>query len=576
MSGVEVAGIVLGTLPLMISALEHYRATASVITGWWKVKAEYRKCMHDLTYYKDEFEANLQELLLPMIADDKKLKLLLEDPGGLIWKDPELNETLRRRIPTRYDSYVDTIYMLHDVIRGLNEALGTRLPHFTKRVAEESVSSPSKWSLTNFANTALSSENIQFQTQRIKQAVSKSKREELFKKFGEYNERLANILGASDRISNLTQTRSSKSIAVDKGLWKLWNHGSTLYKLLMAAWSCQCRPFHQANLLLQHRSSSTVTFQVVFWFKPQAAPRRPPWTWQSTSITLVEEPARIDANVLSAPMAFRSSNHTPSSPAIRQNEGPKSSRESILDRWKHKPSKSSMKSNATSTSPKENRPLANAKVSFTESQPASFQSVQQPAIAKITDLCERITCYSPELSQYGSLSGEINQYLVQPLSKADSELPKKITLESLLLGESGYILERQERLHIALVLASSYIQLHPTPWLKSKWCKKDIFFFYDSENPENICTNKPYISRDLSDTVSPPKTDNSRGLSCTTTVAFRESIRNLGIMLLELCFGKAIEENDDWKNMASNVTKLDEKMLQVVNYSAADNWCSRY
>ncbi|KFY05286.1 hypothetical protein O988_00125 [Pseudogymnoascus sp. VKM F-3808] len=587
MSGVEAAGLVLGALPLMISALEHYRATASVLKGWWRVKADYRKCMHDLTYYKDEFQTNLQELLLPMIADDQELKILLEDPGGPSWEDPELNETLRKRIPSRYNSYVNTIHMLIDVVKGLDEALGTKLPCFTKRVTEDSVSRPSKLTPINFASDVLSLENVQFQTQRIKQAISKSKREELFKGFGKYNERLASILGASDRISSLTQTRSSRSITVDKGLWKLWNHGSTLYKLLVAAWSCQCRPLHQANLLLQHRSSSTVTFQVVFWFIPQLASRPPPWTWQATSISLVEELGPIDVNTLSAPLALRNSNtrpssaaiHTPANPRKRpattalQHEELKSSRRSLLSHLKPGYLKSSMKRDTIIISPKENQPRANTKVSF-KTQPASPQSLQQPLIAEITNLCERIACYSPDLSQYGSLSRGANQYLVQPLTKADSDLPRKITLESLLSGKSGYRFERKERLHTALILASSYMQLYPTPWLKSKWTKKDIFFFC-SGSLENICTNQPYISRDFLGTVPHAEADNSTDLSIATTVAFQDSIRNLGIMLLELCFGIAIEENDDWKSIASNVAKLDEQMLQFVNYSAATNWCSQ-
>lgn len=140
MSGIEIAGLIFGALPLMISALEHYRATASVLKGWRKVKADYRKCMIDLAFYTDEFQRNLQELLLPMIADDEKLNLLLEDPGGPSWADPELNETLRKRIPSRYDSYVNTIHMLLEVVEGLDEALGTKLLYFTTRVTEDAVS----------------------------------------------------------------------------------------------------------------------------------------------------------------------------------------------------------------------------------------------------------------------------------------------------------------------------------------------------------------------------------------------------------------------------------------------------
>jgi hypothetical protein len=232
-----------------------------------------------------------------------------------------------------------------------------------------------------------------------------------------------------------------------------------------------------------------------------------------------------------------------------------------------------MKRKTTVTNPVENRPIANTKVTF-ETQSAPSQSLQKPLVAEITNLCERIACYSPDLSQYGSLSGGVNQYLVQPLTKADTDLPRKVTLERLLSGKFGYRFERKERLHTALILASSYMQLYPTPWLKSKWTKKDIFFFY-SGGLENICTYQPYISQDLSGTVPHAETDSSTDFSIATTVAFQDSIRNLGIMLLELCFGKAIEENDDWKSIASNVAKLDEQMLQFVNYSAASNWCSQ-
>lgn len=65
----------------MISALEHYRDTAEVIEGFWKVKSEYKKCLRLLKYHQLAFEENLEELLLALIADEKKLRVLLKDPG---------------------------------------------------------------------------------------------------------------------------------------------------------------------------------------------------------------------------------------------------------------------------------------------------------------------------------------------------------------------------------------------------------------------------------------------------------------------------------------------------------------
>ena len=129
MSGVEIAGFVLGAIPLMISSLEHYRETAEVLEGWWKIKSEWRKCKNNLNYHKVAFEENLEELLLPLIADEDKLKLLLECPGGPEWKDPALEDMLKERMPKTYSAYLETIQEMREVVKGLNDALGTNKAH---------------------------------------------------------------------------------------------------------------------------------------------------------------------------------------------------------------------------------------------------------------------------------------------------------------------------------------------------------------------------------------------------------------------------------------------------------------
>jgi len=83
----EIAGFVLAAIPLMISGLEHYRESADVLESWWKIKREYQKCMRNLKYHKVAFEENLEELLLPLIADEDKLRQLLNDPGRLHFMD---------------------------------------------------------------------------------------------------------------------------------------------------------------------------------------------------------------------------------------------------------------------------------------------------------------------------------------------------------------------------------------------------------------------------------------------------------------------------------------------------------
>jgi hypothetical protein len=128
--GQEIAGFVLAAIPLMISALEHYRDTAEVLKGWWKVKTEYRKCVRSLNYPKIAFKENLEELFLPLVADDEMVQRLLSCPGGKDWNDPGLEEFLEKRMPKAYLSYLDTMESMMETVQRREEVLGMNKIHF--------------------------------------------------------------------------------------------------------------------------------------------------------------------------------------------------------------------------------------------------------------------------------------------------------------------------------------------------------------------------------------------------------------------------------------------------------------
>ncbi|KAL2067321.1 hypothetical protein VTL71DRAFT_1745 [Oculimacula yallundae] len=616
MSGVEIAGFVLASIPLMISALEHYRETAEVLEGWWKIKREYTKCMRNLKYHKVAFEENLEELLLPLIADEMRLQELLRDPGGPSWQDPALEAMLKERMPKTYASYLDTMETMKETIQDLEEALGMSKIHFQARVSESFTSSGTLSILAHVTS------NIEFHSQRIKLAFNKGPRQQLFDDFGDHNTRLRDILGSSDRLATLRRTRvSNKSAAAHAGMWKFWSHGNLLFNLLTEAWSCRCQAFHQANLLLQHRMSPTVNFRVIFWFKTHLSNEHAgtePWTWQDTSIKLLEEkqPATITLTVplmtaatptlmAQSPIHSLPPAKVPVQVTVATKTVQKSSRRSLMTKLFHHKTPYSLSSVASSkqalsksspstpissingaqpsvisvprvactnpvvpssvVSPSESALVSNgappkAKVSFAVT-PESSEDLTNP---RITNLCEAIATCSSDHS-YGCLRGDTRQYIVHPLCKADDQPQKCVTLETLLSKSSPIVLSRRQRLQIALILASSHVQLHPTPWLKSKWSKKDILFLYDAQDPSKIKTDQPYISRSLSRAI---QTHNNTEAISTNSYAFQDSIRNLGIMLLELCFGAAIEEH----KMRRDMPLLNELSLQLVNYATATEW----
>ncbi|RDL42220.1 uncharacterized protein BP5553_02199 [Venustampulla echinocandica] len=588
MSGVELAGIVLGAFPLMISALEHYRKTAEVLEGWWKVKTEYRKCMRNLKYHKLAFEENLEELLLPLIADEEKLQLLINDPGGPEWKDPRLEVALTERMPKTYSSYLDTIEMMMEVVQELNDALCMNKAQFQSQVdIEHRCETSTVPGKTKSSHLTILTTNIEWQAQRIKLAFNKNIRQELFENFGDHNARLRDILGSSDRLADLRRARALKTNTVDAGLWKFWKHGNSLFNALAEAWSCKCQALHHANLLLQHRVSPTANFRVVFWFKMQLAGGQYPWTWQAANIKELEErstpiPIKINdpATIHPATNGQDSTSISPT-PKLAEQVGthckdiPKQRRKSLVSKFMQiKSSTSALKTQSgvgtvelvVYTPP--TRQTTQSKVSFAED--CKYEVTEEPASPSITNLCTKIASCPPDLPEYGSLKGDSSRYTVQPLCKADNEPQSHINLETLLSSSSPITITRRQRLQIALILASSHVQLHSTPWLKLKWTKKDIFFLYDAKEEANICIDQPYISRNLS---KPLQQQTNQGhipsTSSANTHDFQDSIRNLGIMLLELCFGTAIEEH----KLRRNLLAPDEQAVQLINYAVAIQWC---
>jgi hypothetical protein len=63
MSGIEVAGIVLGAIPLVISGLEHYSEGAQTIRSMWDYPKEFATLSRRLRVENETFR-NTMELIL--------------------------------------------------------------------------------------------------------------------------------------------------------------------------------------------------------------------------------------------------------------------------------------------------------------------------------------------------------------------------------------------------------------------------------------------------------------------------------------------------------------------------------
>lgn len=522
-TGVETAGLLLAIFPLLVSALEHYQEGFERLSDWWKFRTEFLGLMHAIGRQAILFDENLEELLSPLISSDAEMDTLLRDPTGPFWRRAELEERLRNRLPKSYTSYRNTINDMKATMDVLQKKLGIQNGRLT-------------W--INDANRV----KWEYEFRRIRIVLKKKKREKLLAELAAYNEELQKLFTSSARLAPHRKRRMTP-----KAFKQIRNQACGLYSVLATGWRCQCTdvtPPHQANLLLEKRidtldrhhrakaqESTAVELTVLFFLKPESS--RHPLSWQETEIKLMEAKGENS-------LALTSTNGKASMAAMLT-DVTKTFEASSPD-YLH-PFKKSVKE------------VSNPQI--TVPPPSEVKGTSLPNLIEIADLCEAVkkahleTCKGP----LGYLRDEQDRrHAFYPSRQPTrfSENAETVTLASLLTkstrgnfsshpGTDSMTFSRKERYSVAVTLASSLLQLYSSPWIGETWSKNDIYFLKAAAgSPRPIIADKPFIMRKF--------TSHSRHSSVNSVSeqvgrnASTKSIQALGIMLLELCFGEAIED----------------------------------
>lgn len=168
---------------------------------------------------------------------------------------------------------------------------------------------------------------------------------------------------------------------------------------------------------------------------------------------------------------------------------------------------------------------------------------------QIKDLCKVIGLSdSPQQKLcMGYLKDSLNQkHGIFPLEPSTCQHFTVYSLRQILTKRANINkrLTQHDKLRVAVHLASSVLQLYKTPWLDEKWSDNDVYFIH---RPDLAITGKlgtqgvfahPFVYRTFSSTTIP---------SANTPQPPNRVIRNpslftLGILLIELLYGKPIED----------------------------------
>ncbi|KAK8112802.1 hypothetical protein PG984_013328 [Apiospora sp. TS-2023a] len=108
MSGFEIAGLVLGALPLAIEGAKALKTLRERAGFWWEFKTSFNEFLDNLQSQSIFYSQILDYLLEPFRRHHGSLiHTLMDDPHSPLWKDREFNDMLKDRFGAKYYHWLE-------------------------------------------------------------------------------------------------------------------------------------------------------------------------------------------------------------------------------------------------------------------------------------------------------------------------------------------------------------------------------------------------------------------------------------------------------------------------------------
>jgi hypothetical protein len=121
-TGIETAGLVIGSIPLILAGLEFYANGIAVTKRYWRYKEEFKSLIVELRT-EHTMCVNSINMLLIGVVRQKDMSEFLTDPCGHRWKDENFERKLKERLGATYDSYIDTITSMNTTSEAFKQRL---------------------------------------------------------------------------------------------------------------------------------------------------------------------------------------------------------------------------------------------------------------------------------------------------------------------------------------------------------------------------------------------------------------------------------------------------------------------
>ena len=124
-TGMEIAGVILASFPLIVSALEHYGEGLQTMQDWVRFRTHFNGFLNDFIRQQIFFRQHIEDLLSTVVESDYHMGCMLDDPEDPQWKDPDLEGKLKDRLPGKreYESYMTTVSAILGVLDKIRKKL---------------------------------------------------------------------------------------------------------------------------------------------------------------------------------------------------------------------------------------------------------------------------------------------------------------------------------------------------------------------------------------------------------------------------------------------------------------------
>ncbi|ETS85803.1 hypothetical protein PFICI_03828 [Pestalotiopsis fici W106-1] len=482
----EVAGLVLGALPLILSAIESYDTVAQLSKNYW------------------HYESILHDIRLQVFAQDEQLRRTLKLINLVDPTQQNLEMQLRRRFPEKHENYLD-------IIRQMDKIAAQMM----KKMELDSRGKPA-W----FNDT---SDRARYEWRRVKRSISHMKTWTFAEQLQYWNNVLTNCFQTPE--VGITSTKETPTLSTVKNGFdidrcdKTRQNARSVFRAVQGAWKCKdVAHCHQGNLKLSWHEHDQPQIDILpIAITPGQSQPKSPLVWHSFVVEV------HDGEVIAS-----SSATTSTSSQHVNTETPVSTK----------------KSHSIS---RRLQSVFRRKVPSTPSATLAVAGLERPlsAYREIGSLCSLIDETASD-SRFVLGMAENKSRIIIKHDRLDSPQEVPMELKSLLSSSKrlrssrGHIprASLSERLAVSAGLCWGVLYLAETPWLAPDWEWIDDISIFKKPSIDNYVSQLPAIgwlgNNDRSAADGGIQTFHiQRGINKTLFA--------LGVLLIELCLDTSFQ-----------------------------------